>query len=358
MLTRPALEIIFSKFITDQEVDDFIEIKSGHINETYKVTTKVSSFVLQSVNAAIFKDIGAIENNIKLQNKALQIADYQLIVPIFYKSIHGNIHEKIDEKTWRVMSFIPDSKVLTTLSPEAVLEAASSYSAYLSAINTANIDNYKCTIEDFKNPIYRWNLFYSAIQTASQTKRDFAASLIEFIFEHDDIIDKYEEIELSLVRRVAHNDAKLTNILFDSECKKATAVIDLDTLQKGSLLDDFGDMVRSMSSYLDENSIDFENIRVDESLLKAVIEGFLKHLKRVLTKLEKENLFLMASLTIYIQGIRFLTDFLEGNTYYQTQYEVQNYDRAKNQFTLLCSFLTKEKFFNKALKQALKQALK
>jgi aminoglycoside phosphotransferase (APT) family kinase protein len=354
MYSNIELESIFKNFIVDEDIIEIAAIKGGHINETYKVVTKVSSYVLQSVNTSIFKNIDAIENNINLQNIALQNTDYQLLTPIFYKSIHGRIHEKINEKTWRLMSFIPDSKVVEKLTPESVLEAASSYSAYLSVLNKGNALAYSVSIPDFKNPQKYFDEYIFAYTNCDEELLRYLPDLSLIMDGKDRYCSRYQNLLTKLPFRIAHNDAKLTNILFDIEEKKAISVIDLDTLQPGLIIDDFGDMVRSMATYFDENENDFDKVIIDDLLLKAVIQGYLKHLKKVLLPIEKENIFFIVELTIFVQGVRFLIDFMNGNKYYHVSYPLQNHDRAKNQFALFGSFISKKAVFFKALKQALK----
>lgn len=138
--------------------------------------------------------------------------------------------------------------------------------------------------------------------------------------------------------RVTHNDTKISNLLFDKNTHKPLAIIDLDTLQYGTMLSEFGDMVRSYCSNVSEDEEIFEKISFRFDIFDALKEGFLSELAEILTPIEIENLDFGAKLTIFIQGIRFLSDFLNNDIYYKTKYNNHNLVRAKNQFALLKSF--------------------
>ena len=141
----------------------------------------------------------------------------------------------------------------------------------------------------------------------------------------------------SLPIRVIHADPKISNIRFDKE-NKAIAVIDLDTMMNGTILYDFGDMIRSYTNNAEEDNGWVKDHFNAENYV-AVKEGFLFYLKDTLTPIELENLDYAAQLIIYIQAIRFLTDFLNDDIYYSTKYKLQNLDRTKNQINLLKGLL-------------------
>ena len=139
--------------------------------------------------------------------------------------------------------------------------------------------------------------------------------------------------------RVVHNDAKISNVLLDKKGEKGVCVVDLDTVMPGYLITDFGDMVRTMCCTASEEEKDIEKVAMDIVIFKATAKGFLSATETILTKEEKENLISGCIYIIFEQAIRFLTDYLVGDKYYQISYANQNLFRAKNQLKLLASIM-------------------
>jgi hypothetical protein len=149
--------------------------------------------------------------------------------------------------------------------------------------------------------------------------------------------------------RVTHNDTKINNVLFDAITGKGLCVIDLDTVMPGTILSDFGDMVRTFTSPSEEDEKDLSKVYFRMEIFNALAEGFLEETADILSPAEKNNLLLGGKLMIYMQAIRFLTDFLEGDIYYHTDYPEHNLVRARNQLKLLESFMEHEREAKKKL---------
>ena len=150
------------------------------------------------------------------------------------------------------------------------------------------------------------------------------------------------QIRLALPDRVAHNDTKITNVLFDAGTGKGKAVIDLDTVMTGTLLMDFGDMVRSYTSSGGEDEIAPGSFTCREDIFEGLVTGYSEGVSSFISEVEKMNLLLGAKAAIYIQAIRFMADYLSGDIYYKTAYSEQNLFRTRNQIGLLESLLEKE----------------
>jgi hypothetical protein len=132
-----------------------------------------------------------------------------------------------------------------------------------------------------------------------------------------------------------HHDCKISNILFSLRTQQVICPVDLDTVMPGKFFSDLGDMIRTMACSEDENSIAWEKISINEAFYKAILKGYLSRSEAILTQTEKHHIHYAGLLMIFMQGIRFLTDYLRGDIYYKIQYPEQNLNRALNQFILL-----------------------
>jgi len=154
--------------------------------------------------------------------------------------------------------------------------------------------------------------------------------------------------------RATHNDTKINNLIFSEDLKKVNAVIDLDTIMAGFVFYDFGDLARTVACTRDESSLDWGNIKIDLVKYEGLLEGFYSVLAGNITDEELGSLPFGAEMMTLIMGLRFLTDHLNGNIYYQVEYPEQNLHRAKNQAELLTAFMAKRQEIN-ALEADLKK---
>jgi hypothetical protein len=166
---------------------------------------------------------------------------------------------------------------------------------------------------------------------------------------HDDIPDKFIKLRLALPDRVVHNDTKISNVLFDAVSGKGICVIDLDTVMTGTLITDYGDMVRSFTSSGKEDETGPGSSECREDVFRGLSEGFKGAVSGFISEVETWNLLLGAKAVIYMQAVRFLTDYLAGDAYYRTSYPEQNLFRARNQLGLLDSIISKEETLQQIL---------
>jgi hypothetical protein len=150
-----------------------------------------------------------------------------------------------------------------------------------------------------------------------------------------------------------HHDTKISNVLLDEESFKGVCVIDLDTLMPGYFISDLGDMMRTYLCAVDENETDFSKIKIREDFFSAIVKGYLSEMGSVLNPQEKELILFSGKYIIYMQALRFLTDYLQGNTYYPIQYPNQNLDRALNQFQLLNLLFQNERKLEELIQECL-----
>lgn len=312
------------------------EIVSGLINTTLLIEKNEEKYILQKINHGVFLDPEALVNNHLQINLVLQNANYDREIIDIIPTIEGGFLLK-DAKNqyWRMTSYVENAKTyLKVPNKEIALEAAICLSEFYRIINEKQL-----LIQDplpgFINFKKRTDDFVSALESASEDRKKNASEEIDIIKNQIELPEKWLQLldEEKLPKRIIHADPKISNILFSAD-EKATAVIDLDTIMEDSILYDFGDMVRSYCNKTDEDDASLKE-NFDGEIYKVIKQGFLSKLEDFLTDSEKENLDYAAQVVIYIQAVRFLTDYLKNDSYYHTDYPNHNLDRTKNQLCLL-----------------------
>ena len=327
-------KIIVEQFLGSVGILSITPIENGLINHTYLVETESGKFILQQVNTLIFKNPKAIQNNHLKINEILDRSGYSKKTVKIIPTLSNHLLFEKNNEAWRMLEFLENSVTfLKPSSTEIAFEATKCLSEFYKTINQETIILEE-TFPDFINFEKRIIDFKRALIQKTERKEK-AEKDINFILEHLSLPDKWIELQnqKSLPNRVIHADPKISNILFDKE-NKAIAVIDLDTMMNGTILYDFGDMIRSYTNNSDEDEGSVSDNFNAENYV-AVKDGFLFYLKDTLTPIELENLDYAAQLIIYIQAVRFLTDFLNHDIYYSVKYDLQNLDRTKNQINLL-----------------------
>ncbi|MDA0987376.1 MAG: phosphotransferase [Bacteroidetes bacterium] len=344
LIDHTIFQSVIKSFINTKP-DATIEVtalENGHINSTYKVDIKSKkfndAFMLQRINTKIFKNpevlitsMRAVENHLKLKNYPKQI-----IVPkINNKGVY--LTYDVNGFAWRSLPYINESISLEKAeSPTIAFIAAKTFSEFYSYLWDFDLKKIKPSIPNFLNFEHRIKSFNDALQNADNDRKEAASDAIKFCKNFYSNVENFFYLQKNklLPIRLIHADPKISNILFNKSKTKTKAVIDLDTLMAGTILYDFGDMVRSYTNNRLEDDPREKNIFNIETF-NAVKEGFLFHLKKKLEKIELDNLKLAAETVIFIQAIRFLTDYLKGDVYYKIKYPHQNLNRTKNQINLL-----------------------
>ena len=327
-------KIIVEQFLGSVGILSITPIENGLINHTYLVETESGKFILQQVNTLIFKNPKAIQNNHMKINGILDRSGYSKKTVKIIPTLSNHLLFEKNNEAWRMLEYLEDSMTfLKPSSTEIAFEATKCLSEFYKIISQEQIILEE-TLPDFINFEKRVIDFKTSLVRETERKRT-AEKEINFILEHLSLPEKWIELQnqKSLPNRVIHADPKISNILFDQD-NKAIAVIDLDTMMNGTILYDFGDMIRSYTNNSDEDEGSVSDNFNAENYV-AVKDGFLFYLKDTLTPIELENLDYAAQLIIYIQAVRFLTDFLNHDIYYSVKYDLQNLDRTKNQINLL-----------------------
>ena len=312
-----AVEEILKEFGISGEA---VPIGNGHINKTYRV----GSYILQQINTNVFREPEIIASNLENARKhlALKHPDYLFIAPLK------------NAGKWRLYPYIEGSYTIDEgKTVQQAYDAAKTFGRFGRFMQGCDLSQYKPTIKDFHDLQLRYDQFMSALESADNTKRTQAANEIAFAIKNKSLVDHYNAVIQSktLVPGIFHNDTKINNVLFDGTTHKAIAVIDLDTVMEGYFIYDLGDLVRTLVSPVSEEERDISKIVVRKEFYDAVIDGYLSEMNNI----DRSLASFAGQMMTYIMALRFLADYLRGNTYYHVTYPGQNLVRARNQLRLL-----------------------
>lgn len=326
----------------------------GLINHTWKVAHKGQDYILQRVNHEVFKNPAAIDDNLRLLELYLkdQHPGYLFISPL--PALSGDTLIHTSAGYFRLFPFITGSHTVNVLEKkESAFEAAKQFGRFSALLQDFDTAQLKITLPDFHDLGLRYRQFLQAIDQASAERKEKAAGEIAFIIAQQDIVDSFHTLQTQPVLpvRVIHHDTKISNVLFD-EGDQGIAVIDLDTVMPGYFISDVGDMMRTYLSAAGEEETDLSKITVRTDFFKAIYEGYMVNMQAVLTETEKSYFSYAGKFMILMQGIRFITDYLEDDRYYGRKYENHNLDRGRNQLTLLQKYLETEDQLQELIKSS------
>lgn len=312
---------------------------SGHINRTFKIDDDDVSFVLQRINHHVFQKPEVIATNIKYASTYLKekYPDYGFLSPI---QTTDGLDMVVDEEgyPWRLLPYFKNSITINEVeTPVEAYAAARGFAKLTKNLSGCDVSNFKPTIDRFHDLTWRYEQFQEALAQAQPDRLKRAAEAIQSCKDFSFLVDEYNSLIANgfLKLRVMHNDTKINNILFDSQSRKVVCVIDLDTLMPGYFIYDLGDMVRTFVSPVSEEEQDLSKIIFRSAVYQALIEGYLSEMETELRAMEKQAIPFAGLMMTYIMALRFLTDYLKGDTYYTVSYEGQNLKRALNQLKLL-----------------------
>lgn len=320
---------------------------SGLINDTYKVTTveaDAPDYVLQRVNHAIFRDVDMLQGNIEAVTRHIRKkleqqgeADIERKVLHFLPADTGKTYWHDGENYWRMMVFIPRAKTYETVNPEYSYYAGSAFGRFQAML--ADIpDTLGETIPDFHNMEFRLKQLREAVAADVAGRVKEVRPLLDELEKRADEMCKAERLhrEGRLPKRVCHCDTKVNNMMFDED-GTVLCVIDLDTVMPSFIFSDYGDFLRSAANTGLEDDPNLANVNFNMDIFRAFTKGYLESAKSFLLPVETENLPYAAALFPYMQCVRFLGDYINGDTYYKISYPEHNLVRAKAQFKLLQS---------------------
>lgn len=341
------LNEIVAHFHTEGSVAEIAPLGAGLINDTYKVATAEADapdYVLQRINHTIFKDVEMLQANITavtahIRRKLTESGadDIERKVLTLVTSDRDKTYYYDGENYWRMMVFIPRAQTFEAVTPEYSRYAGQAFGSFQAMLSDLP-DELGETIPDFHNMEFRLGQLHDALKT------DPVRRVQEVRYYIDEIERRAEEMceaellyrEGKLPKRVCHCDTKVNNMLFDED-GHVLCVIDLDTVMPNFIFSDYGDFLRTGANTGEEDDKDLDHVNFDMEIFKAFTEGYLKGASSFLTDVEIENLPYAAALFPYMQCVRFLTDYINGDTYYKIKYPEHNLVRTRAQFRLLQS---------------------
>lgn len=335
---------IIGQFPEIKDVESIEPLNSGWINKTYRVKTsseETPDYILQRINHLIFTDIEMLQRNIEAATahirKKLEAngeTDINRKVLRFLPTPEGMTYHFDGESYWRVSEFITGSQTLEAVTPE---------SSYLAGLNFGEFQAMLADIPEELGEIIP--NFHNMEFRLQQLREAVADNKVGRLAEVQDIVDAIEadadkmcqaEVlfrEGKLPKHICHCDTKVSNMLFDQE-GKVLCVIDLDTIMPSFIFSDFGDFLRTAANTGKEDEPELENVHFNMEIFKPFAKGYLESARSFLTPIEIEMLPFAAQLFPYMQAVRFLADYINGDTYYHIQFANHNLVRTKAQYKL------------------------
>ncbi|HEY6808311.1 MAG TPA: aminoglycoside phosphotransferase family protein, partial [Gemmatimonadales bacterium] len=321
---------------------------SGHIHDSYIATFRhdrgASRYLLQNLNTSVFPDPAAVMENVERVTGHLAralagdpAADRRALALVRTRD-GATWHRDAAARVWRMYRFIEGAVSRATARNAADAAAAgAAFGRFQRQLADLPGPRLRETIPDFHHTPSRFVALEAAVAAdrvgraggvadelaALRRERHLAAALLDPCSRGE------------LPERIAHNDAKLDNILFDTETGEALCVVDLDTVMPGLGLYDFGDLVRSMGTSAAEDERDLSRVRLEPTLIESLARGYLRETRELLTFAERALLVTSARVIVFEQAVRFLTDHLDGDRYYRVSRPGHNLDRARTQLALL-----------------------
>jgi Ser/Thr protein kinase RdoA (MazF antagonist) len=329
---------------------------NGHINDTLLVTCRTGGapahYILQNINRSVFPSPAIVMQNI--ERVTAHLADQLAGAPdpsrraltLIPLRDGGNWHVDAQGETWRAYPFVEDAHGHeTATSTEQAFQAAQAFGRFQHLVSSLPPPRLHETIPDFHHTPKRFAALERAIAADAMNRAKLARAEIEFALAHKSITGVL--IEANLPERITHNDTKFNNVLLDDVTGEGVCVVDLDTVMPGLVLYDFGDMVRTTTSPAAEDEQDLSKVTMQFPLFEALVRGYVSAAGEFLTKAEKQFLAFSGKLITFEVGIRFLADYLNGDTYFKIDREGHNLDRCRTQFKLVESIELREEKMNR-----------
>lgn len=324
------------------DLDRYRQIKpitNGLINHSYEIINeKKRAFFLQKLNTNIFKQPDDIQNNYSCIRQHLLLKNSFKLPAVILTTDNLPLFISNTE-TWRCFEFVPGAYSNTTAeNASKAYEVANCFGRFTADLADLNPSQIKTILPDFHDPAFRFSQFQTAVKNADPHLKKEAEVLINNVLSKTYLINWFRKIEKNSVsyrKHILHHDCKISNILFQKDTGTLLFPIDLDTTQPGLFFSDIGDMIRSMVPNHDEDFVKINELQLRTEFYQSITQGYLDAMGIYLSESERRDIHLAGPIVIYMQALRFLTDFLNNNIYYRVSYSSQNKDRAANQIYIL-----------------------
>lgn len=314
-------------------------LASGLINTTYRVTDAQNHrrYILQSINQRIFARPADIAANIRLVANHLQEHYPGYCFPAPIQTVDGGELVYMDDGScYRLFPFLEGSRTLEVAeTPEQAYEAARQFAGFTRRLSLLDPNGLHVILPGFHDLEHRFRQFTTALEEGQPERRKEAKELIVYLLAQRSMVDEYHQLlrHPAVKTRIMHFDTKISNVLFDHH-DHGLAVIDLDTIMPGYFFDDVGDMLRTYLSPANEEEPDVSKVYPRADFYQAIEAGYLSEMADEMTATERQHFAWSGRFMTYIQALRFLTDYLLGDSYYSTRYAGHNLVRAANQVAL------------------------
>lgn len=343
------LKEIVSHFATEGTLDTVKPLGNGLINDTYIARTAepaAPDYVLQRINHNIFTDVETLQRNIQsvtahIRRKLVAAGEEDIDRKVLhFLPVRDNADRTYyfdGDSYWRMMVFIPRAHTLEAVNPESSRFAGEAFGQFQASLVDIP-DTLKESIPDFHNMEFRLKQLHDAVAADPVGRVKEVQPLLDELESRAEEMCKAERLhrEGKLPKRICHCDTKVNNMMFDED-GRILCVIDLDTVMPSFIFSDYGDFLRTGANTGAEDDKDLNRVEFNMDIFRAFTEGYLLSARGFLTPLEIENLPYAAALFPYMQAVRFLTDYINGDTYYKIQYPDHNLVRTRAQFKLLQS---------------------
>lgn len=342
---KKNIKDIISEFRFEGDMNSYKPYGSGHINDTFRLDYGENDYILQRINTNVFtRPVELMENVVNVTNflreKITEMGGdpaRETLTVVLTKD-GGNLYIDKDDNAWRAYHFVKGTKSYDLIEdPQQFYASGVAFGNFQKLLADFPIDTLNYTIDNFHHTPSRFETFMNALEADVVGRAKTCQKEIDMIIAEKEFVktlwDLHEKGELAL--KVTHNDTKLNNVLFDKASDEAICVIDLDTVMPGFALDDFGDSIRFGATTALEDEKDLNKVNFDIDLFETYVKGFLEGADGSLTDLEITLFPVGAKMLTIETAIRFLTDYLQGDTYFKTAYDDHNLVRSRTQLKLV-----------------------
>lgn len=343
------LEKLVKKFNINGRIVDITSNNTGNINKTFIVTVKEDNqfkkYVIQKINTSVFNEPYLLMKNIvNVTNYCKEYLknnneDYNRgVLNVVKTKNNENVYRTENNEYYRMYDFVENARSYdASENSQMFYKVGEAFGHFVKMLDGYPMDSLDETIPNFHNTKARFNDFLNSVKKDPCDRVKDVSEEIDFVLKRANIVgvivDLIEQGKIPL--RVTHNDTKINNVLFDKLSNEVVCVIDLDTVMPGSALYDFGDAIRSGAAKTIEDDPNIKDAGINMEYFKNFTEAYLKETSEILTQNEVDYLAFSCILITFEQAIRFLTDYINGDTYFKCDYENHNLDRTRNQMALV-----------------------